>query len=650
MQSRRVHLTLALIVGGSLVASSCTSAVDKAGGEKVPPALVLHVLNTRDSEELQPFVDKVTQLSKGGLRLQVETKWHKTSLAGERDAIHATQAGQTDLAVVPVRAWHGVGVTSFDALIAPLTVDSLALQQKVLATSMPTDMLKGLSRLNLTGIGVLPGPMRKPAGITRSLLGPADYRGAQIGDSPSAIGERSLLALGSVPVLSTFEGTPVDSLDGIENQLNSVSGNQYDGVVRTITANVNLWPRPLVIVAGPRAVHRLSAAQLAVLRAATRAALAPTTREQIQSDAEGMGQLCRRGELQFIDATPTDLTQLRTAFRPVLSWLRQDTTTSTYLDRINGLRDGVEPYDGEAVRCPPTEAAPSRTVTPVDGVYEVDIAAADGRTSGAPEPENYGHYRWILNRGQWEQTQRSDRASTWATGHYTVKDDVLTLVVDQSGGIAPTNANDKPGDSSTFRWSIYHDELSLRPADPKLKPSQYPFSYTIKPWRRLGLPEAGMTPASEPSPTPTGSQVTAFDGAYKVVFTEQEARATDPNVPPENWGTFIYVFVRGRFGYTQEDASACTWGYGRFTVTGQRVEWLFEDGGGIAPSGAQSKPGEDFAFGWSRYHDELSLSAVPGAVSPSLLLMKPMHRLTQRPSSSLLSRRCPPPAGALRGK
>jgi TRAP-type transport system periplasmic protein len=197
MQSRHVHLTLTLIVGGSLVVSGCTSAVDKAGGEKGPPAVVLHVLNTRAGEELQPFVDKVNELSEGSLRLEVENKWHKTSLSSERDAIHATQAARTDLAVVPARAWHGVGVTSFDALIAPLTVDSLALQQKVLATTMPTDMMEGLTPLNLTGIGVLPGPMRRPAGITRSLLGPADYRGGRLGFSPSDVGDRSLRALGA---------------------------------------------------------------------------------------------------------------------------------------------------------------------------------------------------------------------------------------------------------------------------------------------------------------------------------------------------------------------------------------------------------------------------------------------------------------------
>jgi hypothetical protein len=42
--------------------------------------------------------------------------------------------GSVDLAFVPVRAWSGLDVHSFDALIAPLVVDSHALEREVLAT------------------------------------------------------------------------------------------------------------------------------------------------------------------------------------------------------------------------------------------------------------------------------------------------------------------------------------------------------------------------------------------------------------------------------------------------------------------------------------------------------------------------------------
>jgi hypothetical protein len=64
------------------------------------------------------------------------------------------------------------------------------------------------------------------------------------------------------------------------------------------------------------------------------------------------------------------------------------------------------------------------------------------------------------------------------------------------------------------------------------------------------------------------------------------------DVVPENYGMWTLVLDRGRFAVTQEDSQACTWGYGTFTIKGNRIEWLFANGGGIAPDNAINKPGE----------------------------------------------------------
>lgn len=503
MWSRHVHAALAVVAGGCLAVSGCTTGVDKAGDAKPAAPIVLHVLNTREPGEVQPFVDAVKRLSKGSLQLSVKNGWHKTMLSGEPDAIRAVRSGQTDLAVIPARDWRDLGVTSFDALVAPLTVDSLALQQKVLASEVPDDMLKGLSRLGLAGIGMLPGPMRRPDGISRPLLGPADYRGARLGYSPSAVGDRSLRALGALPVPTPFDGSPVDAFDGIELQVSGVAGNQYNSV-HTITTNVNLWPRTLVIVAGPRAVHRLSAGQLAVLHTAARAALTPSTARQIADDIEGTAPLCNSGTVDFTSATSAQLGQLRAAVQPVIAWLRQDSSTAHFLDRIAVLRHGVVPSPRETLRC---------TRSPTTHI-----------------------------------------------------------------------------------------------------------------------------------PTSTGSPVTALDGAYRMVLTHQDSLLTDPNTPPENWGTFVFVFDRGRFAYTQENAEACGWGYGTFAVRGHLMEWIFTDGGGITPTGAKNRPGEDFTFSWSRYRGTVTLAAVFGAISPEMFTFRPYHLLHGRPWARYLSRRCPPPA------
>ena len=501
---RRLIATVAFVVLFGIV--GCGASVDKAGGRKDRHPVVLHGLNIPSLGELQPFIDRVSAVSQGALQLTLDNKSVRDT-ASEPDTVSAMRAGKADLAVVPVRAFHALGVTSFDALIAPLAVDSMALQQKVLESAMPGQMLAGLKALGLDGIAILPGPMRKPDGITRSLRSPSDYRGASIGMNASAVADHALRALGATPIESAFNGADVSGFDGIEQQVGSVVGNVYDGVVRSITENVNLWPRPLVVLASTAAMRRLSDQQVSWLHAAARGSIAATATAQMRTDADSAAMMCRRGRARFITATPAQVTQLRAAFAPADSWLRQDKPTARFLDQIAALHGGgITPFPAESLTC-----------------AGVQVTAPPGSPSHA----------------------------------------------------------------------------------------------------------------------------TPLDGSYRMVTTEQDGQKSDPNVAPENWGTFVYVFDRGRFAFTQENARACTWGYGTYTVTGTQTEWIFTDGGGIAPTPATNKPGEDFKFNWSIYRDTVRLTAVPGAISPDNFFQRRWLRLSIKPDTKFLSTRCPPPAVAL---
>jgi TRAP-type C4-dicarboxylate transport system substrate-binding protein len=489
-------LSIAVLAG-----AGCGAAVDRAGGRAPVPVRVLHVLSTRGEEDVRPFLDRLGQLSGGALQLEIQHKWERQNPAADVDVIGALRAGKADLAVVPARAWHAVGVTSFDALVAPFAVDSMAVQEMVLASDVPTGMLNGVEPLGLVGIAVLPGPMRHPAGVTRALRQPSDFAGARIGFSPSVVAERSLQALGAVAVESAFEGTPIGGLDGIEVQTTVIP--QYDGAVRYVTGNVNLWPRPNVLVATAEAFGSLNSTQLGWLRSAARDSIGAIIASQIDI-GEDLGLLCRHNLVQFVNATSEQLAALRAAVVPVQMWLRQDPGTARFLDRIAAIRTG-----------------------------------------GTPKP-------------------------------------------DEIPSCAGITATDRP--STRVR--------------------------------------------------------TPFDGTYRMVTTQTDA-AVDPQQSPENWGTWTFVFDRGRFAITQENERACTWGYGTYTVSGDTVTWLFTDGGGIAPTNAQNKPGEQFTFRWSAYKERMTLSAQPGAISPLPLFLSPWRRLGTDPSAAELSQRCPPPASAL---
>lgn len=108
------------------------------------------------------------------------------------------------------------------------------------------------------------------------------------------------------------------------------------------------------------------------------------------------------------------------------------------------------------------------------------------------------------------------------------------------------------------------------------------------------------------------------------------------------------MFDRGKFAVTQENPDACTWQYGRFDVDGNRMSWTFTDGGGIAPNEAYNKPGEFFVFDFSAYRDTLTVKPVEGEISPLNFRAKPWRRISDTPSRRYLSKRCPPPAAALR--
>ncbi len=163
---------------------------------------------------------------------------------------------------------------------------------------------------------------------------------------------------------------------------------------------------------------------------------------------------------------------------------------------------------------------------------------------------------------------------------------------------------------------------------------------TSAPPQSLVCPAGASELAAAPTP---------IDGVWRVTTTAEElVAAGDPEPIAENCGSWVYVFDRGRFAFAQEADEACTWGHGTYFVDGNRVEWSVLDGGGIAPNNAANKPGEFFVFGWSRYRDTLTLTAVPGEISPTNFMVKPWRLTDEQPSAGVFgARRCPPPAEAI---
>jgi TRAP-type C4-dicarboxylate transport system substrate-binding protein len=474
---RFVGLTLVLVV----LAGCGGSGADKAGGASGKKPRVLLMANfDGGSGELDGFVGEVARLSGGMIRIQVQNSWRVGQVKYETGLINDVRAGKADLGSAGSRAWDSVGVMSLRALHAPLLIDGYAVQERVLQSPLVGEMLAGLERVGLVGLGVLPGPMRKPLGISKPLVAPADYAGLTIGVTQSLVADETMRVLGARPVWFR-PGGKINGFDGIEQQTASIDGNRYDTIGKHFTANVNLWPRPLVIFIGKKVFDSLNPDQRNALRQAAANAIPAQTALLRGAEQAAAGNLCRR-RLEFQTASPDDLAALRTAVQPVYDTLAREPQTSKFLTAIAAIGKSV-----------PAESAPSCRATgqtdgqevggssQLDGVYRVTTTANDLRAAGTPAgdviPENYGTWTYVFDRARFAYTQENKDACTWGYGTYAVKGNQVEWRFTDGGGTGPNSAFNRPGEFFVFGWSLYRETLTLTAPGPE--------NFRAKPWQRI---------------------------------------------------------------------------------------------------------------------------------------------------------------------
>jgi TRAP-type transport system periplasmic protein len=196
--ARSQRAVIALLAALALIGGCAGPGWNKAGGTQARKPVVLTVANfIGDSGELDGFAAEVQRLSAGAMRIDIESRWRQHQVDFETGLIGDVRAGKADFGAAGSEAWASAGVNSFRALDAPFLIDSYALQARVLRSPVIGHMLQGLSPAGLVGIGVLPGPLRKPLGIARPLLNPSDYAGLTIGTQQSRVADATMRALGA---------------------------------------------------------------------------------------------------------------------------------------------------------------------------------------------------------------------------------------------------------------------------------------------------------------------------------------------------------------------------------------------------------------------------------------------------------------------
>lgn len=370
-------LSAAAIVSVVLVAIGCVNRDnDKAGGSATTEPRVITMAQSNrgaPTPQLTRWAEDVRRRSAGALRIEFEDGWRFGEAKYEAGTIEDVKAGKVDMAYVGARVFDTVGVKSFQALSAPMLVDSYELQEAVFNAGIPDQMLAGLDKIDLVGIGVLPGPMFKTLGVSKPFVRPSDFAGTVIGIQDSALAEQIVLALGATPH-AVPTSAELNGLDGYEQPLPSIVGNHYEATAGFVTANVNMWPRPLVIVMSDQASESLTPAERRVLREAARAAQSDALNVSRSEDDDAVAYLCQKG-MTLTVASEQDLADLNAAFEPLYQQLVANSETESYIDTIRALKETVGTAP-EAPECPIAKHAEDTEAFP-QGTYEMTLALSD---------------------------------------------------------------------------------------------------------------------------------------------------------------------------------------------------------------------------------------------------------------------------------
>lgn len=354
----KLRTAAALIALALTAAAGCGAATggDKAGGLAGGPVVLRMASTPYGQDDIPPvadFVRRVNALSGGTLQVKVINAWGDYAPGAETQVVHAVAGGTADLGWAGSRVFDTVGVPGLRALSAPMLIDSYPLENAVLGSGIPGRMLTGLSKIGVTGLGVLGERLRLPFSAHRPLLAPADWRGVSFGTYRSGVQEQAIRALGATPVVAFGAYRTRDLADGqiqgFELDIRRYVHDVGPAGMLYVTANVALWPQFDVLIANPRRLGSLTAQQRGWLQQAASGAARDSVALAAGGTAAYIRQACAIGA-RFVTATPADLAALRRALSDVYQNLESDAQTRAFIGQIQRLKTTTPP--GPPVRIP----------------------------------------------------------------------------------------------------------------------------------------------------------------------------------------------------------------------------------------------------------------------------------------------------------
>ena len=468
-------LLLPVMAASAALLAGCGSSTNKATGARAakPVVLTLATNNSAD-DDIGAWTRAVERLSHGSIRIALRNKWRADETFSERGTLADVRAGRVDAARIAARAWDTLGVKSFQALQAPLLVDSLALEERVLTGSLGAEMLAGVRTAGVEPVAVLPGPLRRPLGVSRDVLGPEDYRGGRIGSRPAGVAAATARALEAAYV-DVAAGGSLDGLDVFDAGLADIDFSHYDRQARSVTINAVLWPGAVTLVVNRGTWRHLAPAQREVLVRAGDEAIAPTMGILREYERSAVHALCER-QFRLVQAGADGIRDLRRAVEPVHRALEEDAATRLTLARIRELKAHTPAAPAPRCRSQAPRSTPAPDAGPLVGTWQGHatralMAAAD-REIGESVEDNYGDVTLDLaSNGRYEFRNARFPGELAGLGSWSVHGNVISM--HEEGTV-------EQGAGTTWRygWTLFHGALVLH------KLAGAPTALTVAPLRR----------------------------------------------------------------------------------------------------------------------------------------------------------------------
>ena len=276
--------------------------------------------------QIEEFARQVQQLSGGSIK--VEEALHAAGDGDDWDQRVARMvvAGDIEMGLIPSRAWDTEGVTSLRALNAPFLVTSDAVLDEVVAPPVADELMAGLDKAGVVGLALFPEGLRHPFGLSKPLLGPADYASKTI-RAPTSATTASMFQLLDAKV---DQGEPDAAVHA------AMESSYLLDVHGTSTGNVTFYPKVNSLVINQKVLQDMTEQQRAIVRdaaAATRAwAIAETP-----TDAAAAKAYCDGGG-SVVLAPAADVAALERATAPLYDELEQDPATKQVIAEIRAVK------------------------------------------------------------------------------------------------------------------------------------------------------------------------------------------------------------------------------------------------------------------------------------------------------------------------